>query len=123
MSWRDRDVKWRPTRYKPQGNPGPGNLAKVVKWSPNSKRAKFVWNRERIRDNIRLYSSEFIETSVTVDAEHLFNVSAYKKGDYLQFFRDPRTREQYLKWAPLLMEAEEYVRGLENGSDATQTDR
>lgn len=123
MSWRDRDVKWRPTRYKPQGNPGPGNLAKVVKWSPNSKRAKFVWNRERIRDNIGLYSSEFIETSITVDAEHLFNVSAYKKGDYLQFFQDPRTREHYLKWAPLLMEAEDCVRRLENGGDANQTDR
>ena len=38
-------------------------------------------------------------------------MDAYKPGDYLQFFNDPRTRAKYLKWAPLLLEAEEYHAG------------
>lgn len=32
-------------------------------------------------------------------------------GDYLQFFQDPRTREQYLARAPLLMAAEDFKAG------------
>ena len=37
--------------------------------------------------------------------------SAYTPGDYRQFFADPRTRAEYLKWAPLLLEAEEWWAG------------
>jgi hypothetical protein len=35
----------------------------------------------------------------------------YKPGDYKRFYTDPRTREQYLQWAPLLLAAEEYHAG------------
>jgi len=38
-------------------------------------------------------------------------VSAYKPGDFRTFFADPRTRAEYLRWAPLLLEAEEYHAG------------
>ena len=34
-----------------------------------------------------------------------------KPGDYKIFFSDPRTRENYIQWAPLLMAAEEYHAG------------
>ena len=49
--------------------------------------------------------------TVTVPESRLFNVSAYEPGDYLQFFRDPRTRADYLKWAPMLLAAEEFHAG------------
>lgn len=107
--WREKDT-WRPKRFKPEGNPGMGYIAPVAKWNASSKSAKFVWLRDRLRDSGKFYQSSTLETSITIPAEHLFNISAYKKGDYLQFFLDPRTRENYLKWAPLLMEAENYVR-------------
>lgn len=43
-----------------------------------------------------------------VPADKLFNVSAYTPGDCRQFYRDPRTRAEYLQWAPLLIAAEEF---------------
>jgi hypothetical protein len=42
----------------------------------------------------------------------LLNVSAYKPGDYKRFFSDPRTRKEYLKWAPLMLAAEDYHAGV-----------
>jgi hypothetical protein len=50
-----------------------------------------------------------IKTRITVPEAELFNIDAYKKGDYLQFFQDHRTRCQYLDWAPWLLAAEEYL--------------
>jgi hypothetical protein len=117
-SWRDRESHWRPTRFTPEGNPGPGFLAVIEKWSPRTKQAQFRWMRDRIQGHHAYDERYRIETTITVPAEEIFNVSAYKKGDYLQFFRDPRTREKYLQWAPLLMEAEDYVRSLEENSGA-----
>ena len=35
-------------------------------------------------------------------------MDAYTPGDYKQFYDDPRTRELYLKWAPLLLAAEDW---------------
>ena len=107
-SWRYRN-EYRPTHWRPEGNNGMGYVAPVHSWNPKTKRAEFRWLRDRLRDNGDFYASSKIETKISVPAEHLFNISAYKKGDYLQFFRDPRTREKYLQWAPLLMAAEEYV--------------
>lgn len=52
-----------------------------------------------------------INASITVESEKLFNIDAYKPGDYLQFFQDPRTRRDYMKWAPLLCAAEDYHAG------------
>jgi hypothetical protein len=35
-------------------------------------------------------------------------VMGHKLGDFKQFYADPRTREQYLQWAPMLLSAEDY---------------
>lgn len=40
--------------------------------------------------------------------EKLFCVDAYTPGDYHMFFDDPRTRAEYLKWAPYLLAAEDW---------------
>ncbi len=93
--------------FKPWGNEGPGDLAKMEQWSPRKRTAKFTWMREARGRNGGMTNAQ-----LTVPADRLFNVSAYKPGDYLQFFKDPRTRARYLEWAGPLLVAEEYHAGL-----------
>ncbi|WP_298151162.1 hypothetical protein [Flavobacterium sp.] len=110
--YRDKS-KYRPKKYKPEGNDGPGFLAKMSAWKPRSRMATFTWHRERLTEKYwsGKYRGDNILTSLSVPADKLFNVSAYRPGDYLQFYRDSRTRAAYLKWAPMLLAAEEYYAG------------
>lgn len=99
--------------YSPYGNDGPGYLARAASVSLRGKTACFRWTRQRqTRDRWagKRYGDP-IPANITVPFAELFNVSAYKPGDYLLFFRDPRTRAAYLKWAALLLTAEEYHAG------------
>ena len=48
---------------------------------------------------------------LVVPKSRLLHVNAYTPGDFKQFFADPRTRADYLQWAPYLLEAEEYHAG------------
>jgi len=105
--WRNKS-EYRPKLFKPRGNDGPGYMARMAEWKPRSGKAKFTWYRESRSD--RNYD-DLLFTSIIVPADRLFNVSAYKLGDYRQFFQDSRTRANYLKWAPLLLAAEEYHAG------------
>lgn len=95
------------TRFKPYGNPGPGLVAQMTEWKPRSGKAVFRWERHRQRDR---YLGP-VACTITVPVSELFNVSAYKPGDFKQFFDDPRTRREYLKWAPLMLAAEDYHAG------------
>jgi hypothetical protein len=90
------------------GNPGPPALARVVKYMPRRERCVYAWNREA--ESYQNHGKMF-RTTFTCDAGRLLNVDAYRPGDFRQFFQDPRTREEYLQWAPLLLEAEEYHAG------------
>lgn len=104
------------THYRPYGNPGPGLIAKVARWQKRARRATYVWQRKRQYswgyDNYRKRQREpHIETRITVPAAELLNCDAYEPGMYRQFYLDPRTRAQYLKWAPMLLAAEEYNAG------------
>jgi hypothetical protein len=103
--WRDRG-HWRPTHVTPYGNPGPGDPAVVAQWQPHARKAVFRWERDSAR-----YRQEKHPCTITIPADKLLNVSAYKPGDFKQFFADPRTRAEYLKWAPLLLRAEDYHAG------------
>lgn len=70
------------------------------------------WTAEGSCEAIRLaYDGERLVHEIVVPFEKLFNVSAYRLGDCLMFFRAPRTREHYLERAPMLIAAEEYHRG------------
>ncbi len=103
--------------YDNHGNPGPGYIRKPDKWMPRARKAVFKWQRASTdwrREYLRGDTSP-INCSITVEEKDLFNVSAYQPGDYLQFFRDPRTREKYLKWAPMLLAAEEHHRKVKKG--------
>lgn len=106
--WRVK-TEYRPKRFQPYGNPGPGYLAQVVGLSKN--KATFKWNRKRLVDTWGQRRGDPISCSIAVPEARLLNVSAYVPGDFKRFFEDPRTRAKYLKWAPTLLAAEEYHAG------------
>lgn len=108
--WRTK-TEYRPRRFTPYGNPGPGYLAKVARWMPQVRKAVFEWRRKRLRETWRDSSEESILCALAVPDSRILNVSAYKPGDFRRFFEDPRTRAAYLKWAPMLLAAEEYHAG------------
>lgn len=107
--WRTR-TSYRPERFRPYGDPGPGKIARVARYQPVARRCTFEWERERQtrRDD---GPEGPVRVTFTVDASRILNVDAYVPGDFKQFFNDPRTRAEYLRWAPLLLEAEEYHAG------------
>jgi len=98
--------------YTPPGNPGPGKFAHAVAVTKSA--CTFQWTKRRRGHE---YDREPDPThpdvgcKLTVPIERLFNIDAYKPGDFKLFFSDPRTRSEYLKWAPILLEAEEYHAG------------
>lgn len=96
------------TKFAHFGDHGPGRIAKMSAWKPRSKVASFTWMRERRQYN---HGDNFIRAQVTAPLDRLFNVSAYTPGDFKRFFADPRTREQYLEWAPMLLSAEDFYSG------------
>jgi len=106
--WRNKS-HYRPRIHQPYGNPGPGKLAKVSEWSPRSGAVGYAWNRDR--QDWRSEKREPIRTTFSCKADKVLCVDGYKPGDFRIFFNDPRTRSEYLKWAPLLLEAEEYHAG------------
>lgn len=110
--WRN-SSEYRPTSFRPRGNPGPGYVAKIHSWKPRARTALFAWMRKRQTDDpwAGKHFGEGIRATITVPASALFNVSAYTPGDYKRFFADHRTRAQYLKWAPMLLAAEEFHAG------------
>ena len=106
--------------WEPSGDDGPGYLDQVSAWRPNKRRAIYRWTRERRRSKFSRWErrhgyaedeSPTLPASITVDEGGLFNASAYEPGDYLQFFRDPRTRRDYVRWAPYLLTAEDWRAG------------
>lgn len=115
-NWRHKST-YRYKTYKPYGNPGPGLVAKISTWKKKSKVAIFTWERERQNWRYHGSGSDLIKVSIAVPASRLFNISTYQSGEYLRFFNDPRTREQYLKWAPLLLTAEDYHAASWQGKD------
>jgi hypothetical protein len=92
------------TFYKPFGDPGPGKLAIVDRYSENRHACTYKWKRAKRRS---YHESAEITATLTTGQENVFNVDAYKPGDFHMFFDDPRTRLEYLRWAPFLLEAEE----------------
>ncbi len=106
--WRVRD-KSNYQRFRPSGDPGPGTLAKIARLTKAG--ALYEWGRERRGRNRWEQDGEPIRSTVTVPTDRLLNADAYTPGDFKIFFNDPRTRANYLQWAPYLLEAEEYHAG------------
>ncbi len=100
-----RDHGFWPKRYSPDGDPGPGLLARVS--AIRVKQCSYRWTREK--KDWRLATS--VAASCRVPFTMLLNVDAYKPGDFRQFYADPRTRAEYMKWAPMLLVAEDFHAG------------
>ncbi len=98
----DRDYRF----YKPSGDPGPGTLARVDSYSEAKRACTYKWKR---KGQMTRYTIEekMVPSSLTTGEENVLNVDAYTPGDFHLFFDDPRTRAEYIRWAWLLLEAEE----------------
>ena len=108
-NWRYNSHDYEVEIFQPYGNDGPGLLAVVQEWKAKTNKAVYRWEKRRQRYGY--YKTDTLPTSVTVPAAVLLNIDAYKPGDFKQFYVDYRTRVEYLKWAPLLLAAEEYHAG------------
>jgi hypothetical protein len=109
-------------KHRPYGNPGPGLIAPVIKIGRDGS-IGFAWKRQRLTSSYRK-RSDTIPAHFSCPSGELLNVSAYQAGDFKIFFADPRTRAEYLEWAPLLLAAEDYVNGKgEMFSAEAQADR
>jgi len=100
----------------PHTDHGPDKFSRVAAFSKKAGRATFRWTRERAsranwNDDEETKNKGGVPCRIDVKVRRLFNVDAYKPGDFKMFFSDPRTRANYLQWAPLLLEAEEYHAG------------
>lgn len=113
--WRARDPYYY-ERYKPYGDPGPGLIAEVVRMTRKGE-CHWQWERDRkvtrwVPDPDRPGYDKIDDSKLTArfscSSSNLLNVSAYKPGDYKIFFNDRRTRTEYLKWAPMLLAAEDW---------------
>ena len=94
-------------RYRPPGDPGPGRVAVVTNYRSGPGTCSYEWTRKkRIRGWKETREGE-LKATLTTGEENILNIDAYKPGDFRIFFDDPRTRAEYMKWAPLLLEAEE----------------
>lgn len=134
-----RDNHYEVKRHRPQGNPGPGELAIVSKVGPRTGNCLFKWERVREysqysweyyeRQKQKMREGQAVPCKLEVPQKFLFNISAYKPGDYKLFFADPRTRGEYLKWAPILLTAENFYAGkaklceLEHAVEAVEKSR
>lgn len=94
-------------RYRPDGDPGPGAIASVKRYDARHGACTYSWTRDRRRRSWRNEGKAEVEGRLTTGEENVLNIDAYKPGDFHIFFDDPRTRAEYIKWAPLLLEAEE----------------
>jgi hypothetical protein len=97
--------RWK--RYTPYGNPGPGEVAEVTRFSRKYE-CSFAWMRKRQTYSYLHGYEKPIRATFTCPSNKLLNVSAYQPGDFKIFYSDPRTRADYLKWAPLLLTAEDW---------------
>lgn len=94
-------VEYRPKDWHPEGDPGPGRFARVARVD-RQEHVYYRWEKERRGGGAP------VARKYGCKASRVLNVDGYQPGDYKQFFVDPRTREEYLNWAPFLLAAEEY---------------
>lgn len=103
--------------HYPNENPGPGRVAKITRLT--SKGASYAWIKKADRAKrvpsrpgwTKLDYDYKVKTGWTCPVDELFNVTAYTPGDFHLFYDDPRTRAEYLQWAPFLLSAEDFYAG------------
>ncbi len=91
------------TRVLPYYIKHPPRVARVAKIYPRKKEVLIEWQRKAATG---VFPRKMIRAAFRVPISELLNISAYKRGDFKQFYKDPNTRVDYLQWAPLLLTAE-----------------
>ena len=109
------EEKYGEKRHWNAAGKGPKHLDVVQKlWRDNS--CDFSFSRERMRpkwvpaERPGYIKASYPEIAMTwrCPAAALMCVDAYTPGDFHLFYDDPRTRADYLKWAPYLLAAEDW---------------
>lgn len=105
-------------RYERYSDPGPAFLTRVTNVKGDKVTIEYTKPRQRsVRPNrysppaTGMEAGDPMTATVTAHRSQVFNVSAYTPGDYKLFLADPRTRAEYLKWAPFLLGAEDFQAG------------
>jgi hypothetical protein len=94
-----------------QGDYGPGFVVPVDKIGRDGK-LTYLYTRNTSRWSRALGGWHIAKCSFTCEKKDVFNVDTYKPGDFHRFYDDPRTRADYLRWAPFLLGAEDFKAGL-----------
>ena len=108
----------REERYssKQHDEAGPGRVARVVavrggkvtfEWL---KRTEFGGHRERWRGWV-VPPPRVTRKRWSCPVEKVLCLDTYEAREMWQFYRDPRSRMDFMKWAPYLITAEQYVAG------------
>lgn len=106
--------KWQ--HYIGYSNKGPGTIARVARMKRNGD-CEFRWTRERARPKwvsnpkrpgYLMPTYPEINVKWVCPASELTCISAYTPGDFHIFYDDPRTRANYIKWAGILLSAENW---------------
>lgn len=105
------DDRW---KARKANGKGPKRLDRIT--SMRNGKAQFKWQRESQRghwvpsDRKGWLNKKYamIEQSWWCPIERLTCIDAYTPGDFHIFFDDPRTRANYIRWAPILLTAEDY---------------
>jgi hypothetical protein len=108
--------KWR--YYGSKCGDGPKTIDEIK--ALRSGKARFDFTRDRARSKFKWVPAdrpgyirkEHDDSPIAMawwcPLEHLTCIDAYTPGDYRIFFDDPRTRADYLEWAPILLAAEDW---------------
>lgn len=84
---------------------GPDVVSTIVKYKPRAGQCTYAYMRQTNKYGRHGWGET--SCSFTCDADKVLCVDGYQAGDFLQFYADPRTRQDYLQWAPLLLAAED----------------
>lgn len=107
------DKAW---RYEGRHGRGPNKIHRVYRmkrdgscafqWTRHRSKAKWIDHPEKAGYMKAVYPE--IEVKWLCEAKHLTCVDAYTPGDFHMFYDDPRTRADYLQWAPILLSCEDW---------------
>lgn len=75
------------------------------KWERESRRGRWI---PASRPGYRQLHYDKLDESWWCSLDQLTCIDAYTPGDFHMFFDDPRTRAQYIQWAPILLAAEDW---------------
>ena len=108
---REKDVerRGRGAQWNRVENPGPGLIARVTAISRAKRTVTVKWTARRSYWNGRPDATQ--QKTLRIPFDEVFCVDGYEPGTMRKFFDDPRTRAEYLKWAPFLMAAEDFAAG------------